>query len=92
MLLRMLKLNLYQYAHQTKESISPGLEVVLSLVFHLSKATGLAINNGNRMVPPSWIRNVIDNLYHLNDPSFFIQVLSIHCDSLVSILLENDKN
>ena len=64
-----LKLSPCQYAHQIKGNICLGLEEVLLLVFHLSKVIGSVINNGNKMALLSWIRNVIDNLYHLNDSS-----------------------
>ena len=64
-----LKLSPCQYAHQIKGNICLGLEEVLLLVFHLSKVIGSVINNGNKMALPSWIRSVIDNLYHLNDLS-----------------------
>ncbi len=64
-----LKLSPCQYAHLTKGNICLGLEEVLLLVFHLSKVIGSVINNGNKTALPSWIRNVIDNLYHLNDSS-----------------------
>ena len=72
----MLKLSLCQYAHRIKGNICLGLEEVLLLVFHLSKVIGSVINNGNKMALLSWIRNVIDNLYHLNDFSpFFIKII-----------------